>query len=864
MDSNDSLNTNSIISITPVWSIIVIVVLASMLIVFIFIFVRRFRKRYHIHAKNVEKKPSVESLETLVTGQQQQKHQQEQQLSKTPNFETMPSVIEDEKPNHPSLNTSISATPSKQDFPQKQDDEDGPAPEPLQEIRISLPLPPPSSSFFSDKMELEDGSSDLYDMYVNSKKTGKKRQSAHYSNSGFISIDLDTFSNAAANIHRKASTMKKSLYQSVRKPTSAGAIKPVLAQQIFTEDSKHELTEESPLSSLRQVAFDLSKSNCSPEVTSTTSDSRNDIDDILSENEEPALAAKRIIRSASRKARARSMVLNPDQPEVMPKQDAQKFATVRTSRVPTNTEHVTISSGSVRRFVRQSILVPDESFPTNLSEEAALPATLSRAKRQSNANVMDISKWWDGSKTENSKAAPETRVEGIKNSDSSYSIAPQYRASLNNSIFSIHGTLSKSGGSAIFQEKGGNKEDAVKVSRKDSTRRGTLGKNTLKTLTASATHGVNKSLRGLFDQSSSLTNINKVVPSDSQKMELDSEQLQESPAISVHHRSNSRRMNQLPQSTLDYSSKYSISSEKKKQSLDESSQKVEADGLIMKQSISLSSEGLNDAVALTDAAYEEDREFKSSRKVLQNIQIDGSCTKENEFASSFAFDSDSIESGSIQQVGITKQSSRRQSLLTKSLLSQQAKRTTQLMCSTNTLSEDAVIPQQAPEPVASFSSSTVRTVIPDNEIESYPMTQKSTNRLSTGLNGSNKILASSFGDEPSILSERFSSKHNTESNDNAHSRRSSGGASTATAVRLSGGYPSSTWNGRKNGTSRLSVIQVMGEQKGAQTLTSEDKPGFFSTMRKDKKTRGGIPWMASGAEMTPAQIERDKYLKGST
>ncbi|KAG1472772.1 hypothetical protein G6F56_001334 [Rhizopus delemar] len=841
MNSPTKNDDASFLTVTPIWSIVVIVVLGVMVIIFAVVFIRRFRKRYHVHVNNVEKKPSIESLATLVT-RQQQKNQQAHTLK--PTIKTL--EADPEKLRNSFITTTASATQPQQSPVQEEEEEEEEAIEPLQEIKISLPLPPPSTSFFSDKMELDGHSSDLYDMYSSSKKD-KNRQSTH--NNGFISIDLDSFSNAAANIHRKASTMKKSLYQSMRKPN--GGVKPTLAQQIFAQEPKQEAGENS-----HQVAFKLNSEEDLPNLEKVNDESTvkpksslsspvKTTRDNSSDNEEPALAAKRIIRSASRKARARSMILNPDQlPQLTPKQESQKYATVRSSRVQMGGEQVTISSGSVRRLVRQSILVPEESFPPMSSEEIALPATLTRGKQQSNANAMDISKWWEGDKKEEAKKTPETATQALSSSGSSYSVAPQYRASLNNSVFSIHGTLSKKSGSALFQDE----ELPKSVSRHNSTKKGTMGKNALKTLTTNATNGMNKSLRGLFEQSSSLTNINKVVPSDSQKMELDFEE--ENQSLASISRQNSRKTTYLSQRNLEHTSKYSISSEGKKKESIESSQKVEADAVIMRQSLSFTAQG-----GSQDTLF-EDKEVNSIRKALQSTWNESSIMKENESDLDYTFDFDSTGAGSMQPLGANKPSSSRQSLLTKSLITQQAKRTTELMRSSVPLQEEAMV-SSAPEPVASFSSSTIRTVVPDREHDSK-------NRLSGTMNGSNKILATSFGDEPSIFLDRFTS-HNGDDNSHLHSRQSSGGNSTSTAVRISGGYPSSTWNGRgqKNVASRLSVTQIVKEEpKETKGAPSEDKRGFFSTMRKDKKTRGGIPWMAS--EMTPAQIERNKYLNGST
>ncbi|RCH97185.1 hypothetical protein CU097_013013 [Rhizopus azygosporus] len=803
MDPQGQFN-GAIVSAAPVWTVVVISILAIMLIVFITIFVRRFIRRSRMSNRNFNKKPSVESLETLVTAHQQK--QQSKQLAKIDTHDT-------EKPTRSSspMQPTNSATLARPE-PQEEELEDGP-PEPLQEIKISLPLPPPSTSFFADKMELDGSNCDLYDLYVHGKTDGMKRQSMH---SVFISIDLDSISNAASNIQRKASTIRRSLYQSIRKPTSASGIKAVPAQKMFTDGTKEYSRQSIVAVNNERTQIGMPKASKIPQIEDVQQD------------EEPTAAAKRVIRSASKKAKSRSMVIHPDLPDDVvtpPKQETSKYATVRSIRSPDANEHVTISSGSVRRFMRQNSLFQGEDLPP---ESDPLPGTLSKNDRKPVANALDISKWWEGG--ESSNGVPEIRTNGMKNSESSLSVS-QYRASLNDSVFALNGTISKGTGALFVPEPDKSKSDGA-VSRNNSAKRGTLGRNTLKTLTANATQGVNKSIRGLFDQSSSLTNINKVSPSDSQKMEIDVEHgLSQQPIAPVESQ-NSRRKSYSHRLVPESPSKSRLTNTR--HSIDESSQKVEADDIILKQSRSFSSKQGVEPAAQGVSYHKE---------TIHSTQVSNT-----DHETDVAY---------IQQLGANKFISPRQTLLTKSLLAQQAKRS-----SSTSRPQDE--PLQAPDPVVSFSSSTVRTVIPDDEMDHIQIRQNPMNqqqRLSIGMNGSNKVLASSFGDESSFLADRFSSMNAEQSRD--HSRQSSGGTSVTTAVRISGGYPSSTWNGRaqKNGASRLSVIQTMDTEKESDIV--EDKRGFFSTMRKDKKNRGVIPWMASEKMMTPAEMERDRYLNGS-
>ncbi|KAI9276252.1 hypothetical protein BY458DRAFT_532824 [Sporodiniella umbellata] len=683
-------NDNSLIKAAPVWSIVVIAILGFLIIIFALFFLRRFRKRYHIHVNSqMEKSASIKSVETLVTGQQPKGS-----AIKTKDIE----AIQDSAP--------------------VQD-----APEPLQEIKISLPMPPPTTSFFAAKTELDNDTSEFYNIYSSSsKEAGKNRKSTEFpSNNGFISIDLDSFSNAAANIQKKACTMKKSLRQSIRKPTKDS--KTIFTEESFSKGhSKEEIEDCEPMKPVLPQL--LQSTEPLPELKMSLSSTTHSTpqDDIILDSEESFLAAQRIIRSASRKSRARSMIIDHDQlPSVPSKHEQLKFSTVRSSRVYTSNEHMTISSGSVKRLFRQSVLVPEEYSFTN--DQGPLPATGSKEKGQ--LNTIDISKWSEKS------VFPEKGVltPTVESSSAGYSEAPQYRASLNNSIFSIYDTLSKRSAAVFTKEENTNKS----ISRHNSTKKETLGKSALKSFTASATQGMNKSLRGLFDHSSSLTSINKVLPSDSQKMELDvGKGIQETVNIS---RQSSRRT-YVSQRSLTNNSIHSSTSERQRKLSPESSQKVEADSAIVRQSMSFMEN------------EEIEKEVDALRQALQT-------TWESYEKSEPSVSEDLDGAGSMQPLGTNKLSSPRQSLLTKSLISQQAKKTTEFARS-SALS-DEVLP--APEPVASFSSSTIRTVVPENE---SPQKWMDPRYSKANTMGSNKILAANSHEELPSVSDDLKSRRSSE------------------------------------------------------------------------------------------------------
>ncbi|KAI8644565.1 hypothetical protein BD408DRAFT_481160 [Parasitella parasitica] len=81
------------------------------------------------------------------------------------------------------------------------------------EIKINLPLPPPSSSFFADKMELDSHeANDIYNSYLTQQQD-------------YVSIDLDDskpfLSSAAATIQQKTATIRSTLRQSMRRKSTS-------------------------------------------------------------------------------------------------------------------------------------------------------------------------------------------------------------------------------------------------------------------------------------------------------------------------------------------------------------------------------------------------------------------------------------------------------------------------------------------------------------------------------------------------------------------------------------------------------------------------------------------------------------------
>ncbi|KAL9557131.1 hypothetical protein MBANPS3_001549 [Mucor bainieri] len=81
------------------------------------------------------------------------------------------------------------------------------------DIKINLPLPPPSASFFADKMELDSTeANDIYNAYMAQQQE-------------YVSIDLDDakpfLSSAAATLQQKTATIRSTLRQSMRRKSTS-------------------------------------------------------------------------------------------------------------------------------------------------------------------------------------------------------------------------------------------------------------------------------------------------------------------------------------------------------------------------------------------------------------------------------------------------------------------------------------------------------------------------------------------------------------------------------------------------------------------------------------------------------------------
>ncbi|CAO3615657.1 unnamed protein product [Mucor fragilis] len=127
------------------------------------------------------------------------------------------------------------------------------------DIKISLPLPPPSSSFFADKMELDSTeANDIYHSYLAQQQE-------------YVSVDLDDskpfLSSAAATLQQKTATIRSTLRQSMRRKSTSnksGSIAPL--NQFFDNTSASSIRSptKSPAESTRMSRQSSSTSSRFP------------------------------------------------------------------------------------------------------------------------------------------------------------------------------------------------------------------------------------------------------------------------------------------------------------------------------------------------------------------------------------------------------------------------------------------------------------------------------------------------------------------------------------------------------------------------------------------------------------------------
>ncbi|OBZ84949.1 hypothetical protein A0J61_07001 [Choanephora cucurbitarum] len=494
------------------------------------------------------------------------------------------------------------------------------------------------------------------------------------------------------------------------------------------------------------------------------------------------------------------------------KHGAPRFHSVRGLK---SNEHLTITSGSMRRFVRESILVDDKKELPFPSTAAIVSNSSTSRKPTTNTNILDIAGWWDTSKTcsdaDTSNLNDNSPLNIIKSSEDSTLIPqspPQYRASLSNSVF--NGTLTRS-----------SVHDTVNaLSRQSSTKKsgtsGTLGKSTLKSITTNATQNVNRSIKSLFDSSSKSTN------DGSQKMEINellvenvqesSKTLQTDDADQMADVARNSYGHNLLQEMPESSAKYALSDEENRKT----SRLLEDDAFVNNNSSEI-----NDIRCLLQPAWDS--------KAIQNKNSDIEIT------------SNSPQSDSNPK-------------MTPSMLEQQSDTK---MKNEKCISENQEAANSLSVPPSHASTDCFKNPTPTHQLQqtinrndrTKPQKKHESFRFSST---SSAIISDSNVYFPSPQQSSFDSIRYQSGN-------SSSNNSTATAVRLSYSMTNQTWNGRTNkSTPRPSVMQIEQQLKDEQ----RSERAYHSTMQKGRKVRGSIPWPNVRQEKTPAQIERDNYLEG--
>ncbi|KAI8083121.1 uncharacterized protein BX664DRAFT_388218 [Halteromyces radiatus] len=302
----------------PIWALVVMAVVVGLLIVLLFYFVLR---RY------LSKRRTVDTIDQL------------------------------EK--HTSTNTESTVTMESLNKPTNQVYK----PAMIDQEKMTLPFPPPSTSLFSDKMELNsDDAMQLFERYMQTERT----------KGGFTTLDLD-MPQLVNTVQQKVGTIKSTLRQSIRRQKSKSRAAPVhqmfdspsrpstdLPRPSLSEISRHTASSSIPSSSsptppyknptvsptlalknehnnivldqdkeLQALEYDRMINNESPLSSSSPSASSpspspsaapessitntNDEDNNNNHSDGSAIhAARRVIRSASRKSKTRSMLVNDE------------------------------------------------------------------------------------------------------------------------------------------------------------------------------------------------------------------------------------------------------------------------------------------------------------------------------------------------------------------------------------------------------------------------------------------------------------------------------------------------------------------------------------------------------------------------
>lgn len=245
-------------------------------------------------------------------------------------------------------------------------------------------LPPPSTSLFADKMELSsDEAMALFDKYTNAGLEASK-------NDGFT-----------ATIQHKAATFRSTVRQSLRRQKSnrsSTAPSPLELEQMFEQQQQYRVPQlpsapervDAPMVTVQQV-----------ETPTIEKEPEEEEEEVLPEggeqNSSAAIhAARRVIRSASRKSKSRSMLVSEDDVKRMFGEEASLPA---------------MTSGTVRRSVRHSMVA--------------------------NRSTQDMDDWWPPSDRAFGDAATTTPLhppprKSVSSSSGEKYLAPQQQADQGN------------------------------------------------------------------------------------------------------------------------------------------------------------------------------------------------------------------------------------------------------------------------------------------------------------------------------------------------------------------------------------------------------------------------------------------------
>ncbi|KAI8141286.1 hypothetical protein BJV82DRAFT_182042 [Fennellomyces sp. T-0311] len=243
-------------------------------------------------------------------------------------------------------------------------------------VKINLPLPPPSASLFSDKMELSsEEAMELFDKYMKIDNSGEEKQSFYKS------------------VQNKTATIRSTVRQSLRRQKSTKASTPL--NQLFTNEQQQQTSYE-PAPSQSKPPSPTPPTPPPPPSPPVAVAAEETIPHAVEEaaaaafegKDDAVYAARRVIRTASRKSKTRSMIVNEeDVMKMFGPAEQRDFRSVREK--PT--------TGSVRRLVRDSI-VTEKS------------ATVSAVRAHTGATAREIAEWWSPEDNKPAKVESSSRM----------------------------------------------------------------------------------------------------------------------------------------------------------------------------------------------------------------------------------------------------------------------------------------------------------------------------------------------------------------------------------------------------------------------------------------------------------------------